>query len=108
MWFKEEYRNNTLVSYRIDPLKEQKYTVSGGSLVIHEPSQKVDRGNYHCIASNEFGSIISETVSLSFGYIAEFILVRTTEYANQFWGKAIYCDPPQHFPGINKMSTNLL
>lgn len=101
-WFKEEYRNNTLISIKIDPLKNPKYTVSGGSLIIHEPTQKEDRGNYHCVASNMFGSIISESVSLSFGYIAEFILQRTTELANQFWGKAIYCDPPQYFPGICK------
>lgn len=100
-WFKEEYRNNTLVSIKIDPLRNPKYTVSGGSLIIHEPKQKEDRGNYHCVATNQFGSIISESVSLSFGYIAEFILQRTTEYANQFWGKAIYCDPPQHFPGVH-------
>ncbi|XP_035716720.1 contactin isoform X2 [Folsomia candida] len=96
-WFKEEYQNNTLV----DPLKEQRYTVTNGTLVIHEPNSKLDRGNYHCTASNKFGSIISETVSLSFGYIAEFLPVRSTEYAHQFWGKAMYCEPPQHFPAVH-------
>jgi len=98
-WFKEEYRNNTMISTKIDPLVNPKYTVSGGSLVIHEPKQKEDRGNYHCNATNPFGSIVSETVSLSFGYISEFIPTRAVEYANKYWGKAIYCDPPQHFPG---------
>lgn len=58
-WYKEEYRNNTLYSILIDPLKNTKYTVSGGSLVIHEPQQKEDRGNYHCVASNEFGYVKS-------------------------------------------------
>jgi hypothetical protein len=97
-WFKEEYVNNTLVSQYLDPLTNPKYTISGGMLIIDTPKQLDDRGNYHCVATNEFGSIISESVSISFGYIGEFIPTRSVEVASQYWGKAIYCDPPNHFP----------
>jgi hypothetical protein len=58
-----------------------------------------DRGTYHCKATNEFGTIISESVQLAFGFIGEFNLKRSPESGNQNWGKSIYCDPPQHFPG---------
>lgn len=30
----------------------------------------------------------------------EFNLKRSEERGDQNWGKAIYCDPPQHFPGV--------
>lgn len=46
-----------------------------------------------------FGSIISESVQLSFGFIGEFNLQRTFERGNKNWGKTIFCDPPQFFPG---------
>ena len=57
-------------------------------------------GNYHCVATNKFGSIVSESVQLSFGFIGEFNLKRSNEKALEHWGKAIYCDPPQYFPDI--------
>lgn len=87
------------MSSRIDPLRQTKYTLSGGTVIIEDPQQQKDVGNYHCVARNKFGSVISETVSLSFGYISEFILARSEEQAKQYWGKSIYCDAPQHYPG---------
>lgn len=47
-----------------------------------------------------YGSIVSESVQLSFGFIGEFNLKRSTENGLEHWGKAIYCDPPQYFPDI--------
>lgn len=61
--------------------------------------QVEDRGKYHCRATNEFGTVTSESIQLSFAYVAEFNWKRSNEQGNQFWGKAIYCDPPQHYPG---------
>lgn len=46
-----------------------------------------------------FGSIISESIQLSFGFIGEFNLQRPLERGNKNWGKTIFCDPPQYFPG---------
>ncbi|XP_075218988.1 contactin [Lycorma delicatula] len=99
-WFKEDYENDKLMAKKIDPLSDSRYTVSGGTLIIHDPKQIEDRGSYHCKATNNFGTIVSETVTLSFGYIAEFNMKRSPESGNENWGKAIFCDPPQHFPGI--------
>ena len=59
-----------------------------------------DRGKYHCRATNKYGTVTSESVQLSFAYVAEFNLKRSNEQGNQYWGKPIYCDPPQHFPGM--------
>ena len=39
-------------------------------------------------------------MSIAFGFIGEFILRRSDEVGHENWGKAISCDPPQHFPDI--------
>lgn len=99
-WFKEGYENETIQARRIDPLKDKRFTVSGGTLIINNPKQVEDRGKYHCRANNTYGTITSESIQLSFAYVAEFNLKRSNEQGNQFWGKAIFCDPPQHFPVV--------
>ncbi|KAL1492741.1 hypothetical protein ABEB36_010948 [Hypothenemus hampei] len=99
-WYREEYENDVLVPREVDPLVDGRYTISGGTLIIHNPQQKRDRATYHCRATNKFGTIISESVSLNFGYILEFVLKRSPEVGDLNWGKAIYCDPPNHFPAV--------
>ncbi|XP_076057553.1 contactin isoform X2 [Oratosquilla oratoria] len=99
-WFKEVYENDRVVNIKINPLEDPRITVSGGTLIINNPEQVKDRGNYHCRATNKYGTISSESVQVSFAYIAEFITKRSNEYGYQNWGKAISCDPPQHFPDI--------
>lgn len=99
-WFREDYENDRLIAKEINPLQDSRYTVSGGTLIINNPEQKKDRATYHCKATNKFGTIISESAQLNFGYILEFVLKRSPEVGDQNWGKAIYCDPPTHFPGV--------
>lgn len=99
-WYREEYENDKLVPREIDPLADGRYTISGGTLIIHNPQQKLDRATYHCRATNKFGTIISESVTLNFGFILEFVLKRSVEIGDLNWGKAIYCDPPNHFPSV--------
>ncbi|XP_014219381.1 contactin [Copidosoma floridanum] len=99
-WFKETFHNDRLVAKRIDPLANNRYTVSGGTLIIFNPNQTEDRGSYHCKASNKFGTIRSESVDLSFGYILEFNFKRPEVRGDEHWGKVVYCDPPQHYPGV--------
>lgn len=99
-WFKEHFEDARLVATPIDPLKNGRYTLSGGSLIINHPTQALDRGLYHCKATNEYGSIISESVQLSFGFMLEFNLKRSDERGEQNWGKAIYCEPPHHYPSV--------
>uniref|UniRef100_A0A224X5J2 Putative receptor mediating netrin-dependent axon guidance n=1 Tax=Panstrongylus lignarius TaxID=156445 RepID=A0A224X5J2_9HEMI len=99
-WFKEDYELNTLIATKIDPLKDRRYTLSGGALIIHNPRQIEDGGFYHCKASNDYGTIVSETVELSFGVMGDFNLKRSPESGNENWGKAIFCDPPQFYPAV--------
>ncbi|XP_060516307.1 contactin [Cylas formicarius] len=99
-WYREHYENDTLVSHEIEPLRDSRYTVSGGTLIIHDPQQRLDRATYHCRASNRFGTVISESVNLNFGFILEFVLKRSPEVGELNWGKSIYCDPPNHFPSV--------
>lgn len=99
-WYREVYINDTLEYKRIDPLTNDRYTVSGGNLIIYEPNQALDQGAYHCVAENEFGRIRSESAHLNFGFIMEFNLKRSSETADMNSGKSIFCDPPGHYPDI--------
>ncbi|XP_037068317.1 contactin-like isoform X2 [Pollicipes pollicipes] len=100
-WYAEVYMDDKVIYNKVDPLKEGRVTISGGVLMISEPEQVTDRGKYHCRASNKFGTIMSESVQLSFGHIGEFNQKRSNEVGNMNFGKAIYCDPPQHFPDVH-------
>jgi len=99
-WFREVYRNDSLIEKEVDPLADSRITISGGQLIIHDPNQVTDRGRYFCKATNKFGTIRSQSVSISFGFIGEFILRRNNEVGSENWGKAINCDPPQYFPDV--------
>lgn len=99
-WFKEEFINDTLTFTLIDPLNDRHFILSGGNLLIQSPDQTRHQGRYHCVASNKFGLIMSETVKLNFGFIMEFTMKRAAETGNMNWGKAIFCDPPTHYPAV--------
>jgi len=99
-WFKEVYINDTLTEVKVEPLKDSRITISGGQLIINNPDQTRDKGTYFCSASNEFGTIRSRTVTISFGFIGEFILRRSNEVGRENWGKAISCDAPHHYPSV--------
>ncbi|XP_055631251.1 contactin isoform X2 [Toxorhynchites rutilus septentrionalis] len=99
-WYKELYSNDNVTVIKIDPLENARYTTSGGNLIIHTPQQIQDQGTYHCVAENVYGRVISESVELNFGYILEFNLQRSSEVGEMNWGKALYCDPPQHYPDV--------
>ncbi len=99
-WFKEVYINDTLTEVEVEPLNDNRITISGGQLIIHDPDQTRDKGKYFCTAANQFGIIRSRSVSLSFGFIGEFILRRSNEIGRENWGKAISCDAPHHYPDV--------
>lgn len=100
-WFKEEYQDSRPNDRYIDPLADPRYTQTDGTLIISNPQQTTDRGKYHCKASNTYGTIISETVQLSFGFLGEFNKKRSDDNAKENWGKSISCDAPQHNPRID-------
>jgi len=99
-WYREVYVDDTLEYQKIDPLAQDRYTISGGNLIIFEPKQALDQGAYHCVAENKFGRIRSESAHLNFGFIMEFNLKRSAETSEMNWGKSIFCDPPQHYPDV--------
>lgn len=99
-WFKEEFINDNLTFTRIDPLSSNHFISSGGNLIVQSPDQTRHQGKYHCVASNKFGKIMSETVELNFGFIMEFTMKRAAETGDMNWGKAIFCDPPTHYPSV--------
>ncbi|XP_055604304.1 contactin isoform X2 [Uranotaenia lowii] len=99
-WYKELYVNDNVTVVTLNPLKDTRYTSSGGNLIIHDPQQIQDQGTYHCVAENSHGRILSESVELNFGYILEFNLQRSSETGEMNWGKSLYCDPPQHYPDV--------
>lgn len=100
-WFREDSQNDAIVETKIDALSDDRFTISGGTLIIFNPDKIADRTKYHCKASNRFGTIVSESVLLSFGFIREFTMKRSNEHGNQNWGKVIFCDPPAHYPAIS-------
>lgn len=100
-WFKEVYINDRLEKQDVKPLSNERITISDGTLSFYNPLQVVDRGTFYCEASNKFGTIVSRTAQLTFGYIGQFNLKRSTETGREYWGKAIYCDPPSHYPDVS-------
>ncbi|XP_037963096.2 contactin [Plutella xylostella] len=100
-WYKEDFELDRPVFHRLDPLNNTRYVISGGTLLIYSPDAEKDSTKYHCTATNKFGTIRSESVLLSFGYIREFNQKRPVESGNQYWGKVMYCDPPSYYPAVN-------
>ena len=45
----------------VDPLKDNRVTISGGQLIVNNPHQETDRGKYFCTATNKYGTIRSRT-----------------------------------------------
>lgn len=43
------------------------YSLMGGNLVISRPDKSIHAGNYSCLATNEFGTVISREASIQFG-----------------------------------------
>lgn len=97
-WFKESQQSSGPVGIAIDPLQDERLTQTDGTLSIYNPSQNSDKGKYYCTAANEFGRVISQTVTITFGFILEFSKKRSIERGKENWGKSISCDEPQHYP----------
>ena len=87
---------------------QERYTVINGKMVIDEPTDTEDNGNYQCVASNPSGSILSNEVQLSFGYLLDFPKsIRDPVIVNEYAGVGIECNPPKHYPGMTTLEKNL-
>lgn len=85
-WYKEEHLNNNEIRSRLlNPLDDNRFTQTDGTLTIYNPQQQIDRGKYHCKVHNEYGSIVSQTIQISFGFIGEFNKKRSNDVGKANW-----------------------
>lgn len=61
VWYVEKAEERRLVNL-IDP----NITITNGSLVIERPSETLHKGVYQCVASNIFGSVLSNKAQIIF------------------------------------------
>uniref|UniRef100_A0ACB8FGH6 Contactin-5 n=1 Tax=Sphaerodactylus townsendi TaxID=933632 RepID=A0ACB8FGH6_9SAUR len=57
-------RNGT----EIDTEDDYRYSLIEGSIIINNPSETKDAGQYQCLTTNVFGSILSREATLQFAY----------------------------------------
>uniref|UniRef100_A0A8C5CTK2 Contactin 1 n=1 Tax=Gadus morhua TaxID=8049 RepID=A0A8C5CTK2_GADMO len=83
----------------IDVGADDHYSVVGGNLVIRNPARDKHLGKYSCIATNEYGTVISQQASVQFGYLDFFSSEeREAVYVKEGQGAVLLCAPPPHFP----------
>ena len=51
----------------VDPRTEKRFTITNGKLIVNAPKDTQDNGQYECVATNRFGSVLSNMATLSFG-----------------------------------------
>ncbi|XP_062597983.1 contactin-like [Saccostrea cucullata] len=78
------------------------YTISNGKLTFNQINEKRDAGDYHCEASNIYGSIRSAPAKVTFGSIAQFPNVpQGVTRVALYQGTYLNCNPPTHKPAIS-------
>uniref|UniRef100_A0A673B531 Contactin-1a-like n=1 Tax=Sphaeramia orbicularis TaxID=375764 RepID=A0A673B531_9TELE len=80
-------------------VQDSHYRLVGGNLVISNPIKSKHVGMYTCLASNNFGMIISRAASVQFGYLDLFSSEeRESVYVKEGQGAVLLCAPPPHYP----------
>lgn len=75
------------------------YSLASGNLVISNPNRGTHVGHYSCLASNKYGSVISRSASVQFGYLDFFSSEeRESVYVKEGQGAVLLCAPPPHYP----------
>ncbi|CAG5957770.1 unnamed protein product [Menidia menidia] len=75
------------------------YSLSGGNLVISNPSRTKHVGTYSCLATNTYGTVISQEAFVQFGYLDLFSSEeRLTVKVKEGQGAVLLCAPPPHYP----------
>ncbi|KAL5009483.1 hypothetical protein ScPMuIL_011788 [Solemya velum] len=91
------YKNDTKLSSADD----DRYTFTSGRFSIESPSRNIDSDSYQCQTENEFGSILSDPVLISFGYLMEFSNQPPGSVeAILYQGTFLNCNPPAHNPAV--------
>ncbi|XP_031712628.1 contactin-1a isoform X2 [Anarrhichthys ocellatus] len=75
------------------------YSLVGGNLVISNPNKTQHVGQYLCLATNIYGTVISREASVQFGYLDLFSSEeRESVYVKEGQGAVLLCAPPPHYP----------
>lgn len=75
------------------------YSLVGGNLVISNPMKTQHVGNYSCLATNMYGTVISREASVQFGYLDLFSSEeRESVQIREGQGAVLLCAPPPHYP----------
>uniref|UniRef100_A0AAV2L3E5 Contactin 1 n=1 Tax=Knipowitschia caucasica TaxID=637954 RepID=A0AAV2L3E5_KNICA len=75
------------------------YSLAGGNLIIAFPTKSKHVGDYACLASNKYGSVLSRSASVQFGYLDFFSSEeRESVYVKEGQGAVLLCAPPPHYP----------
>ncbi|XP_033733167.1 contactin-like [Pecten maximus] len=93
LWYKGDNQAEEIVA-------SKSITITNGKLTFDNVSETTTVGAYQCVASNKFGSIISDVVYITYGYLREYSNVQPGAVnASQYQGTYINCNPPSHKPG---------
>ncbi|XP_076863304.1 contactin-1a [Brachyhypopomus gauderio] len=88
-----------LNNWEIEMEEGDHYSLVGGNLVISDPDKSKHTGNYSCLATNEYGTVVSQEASVQFGYLDMFSTEeREGVYVKEGQGVVLLCAPPPHYP----------
>uniref|UniRef100_A0A6Q2WS02 Contactin 1 n=1 Tax=Esox lucius TaxID=8010 RepID=A0A6Q2WS02_ESOLU len=88
-----------LNSTDIDLDGDNHFTLVGGNLVISDPIKNKHVGRYACVASNDYGALVSREATVQFGYLDFFSSEeREAVYVKEGQGAVLLCAPPPHYP----------
>ncbi|XP_075273942.1 contactin-5 isoform X3 [Opisthocomus hoazin] len=101
-------RGNPTPTYRwlrngteIDIESDYRFSLIEGSLIINNPSEMKDSGQYQCLTTNMFGSVLSREAVLQFAYLENFSgRTRSAVSVREGQGVVLMCSPPLHSPEI--------
>ncbi|XP_048236544.1 contactin-5-like [Haliotis rufescens] len=92
----------TLKETEVTETTDPRYTLTNGRLTITAPDLQKDPGDYQCIATNMIGSIISDPVIISGGYLNEFVNEPVgTLSAPLYQGTVLQCNTPNFNPRVS-------
>ncbi|XP_036003268.1 contactin-1a isoform X1 [Fundulus heteroclitus] len=85
----------------VDPNShDSHYSLSGGNLIITNPVRTKHVGKYSCLATNMYGTVVSQKASVQFGYLDLFSSEeRPAVLVKEGQGAVLLCAPPHHYPG---------
>ncbi|XP_034031989.1 contactin-1a [Thalassophryne amazonica] len=83
----------------IDLSDDSHYRLVGGNLTVSKPIKNRHVGKYSCVATNDFGTVVSREASVQFGYLDFFSSEeRESVCVKEGQGAVLLCAPPPHYP----------